>query len=99
MQDLLQTGTGTMKCFGNSMKPILTNPSLNTYRRQAFYAVGDIVFCKVSGRYIDAHRITKIDAEGRYLISNNRGYDNGWTGIVYGRVVESQDKHGTVRAF
>lgn len=97
-QDLLQTGMGTMKCFGNSMLPILTNPSVNTYRRQDRYAVGDIVFCKVRGRYIDAHKITKVDAQGRYLISNNHGYDNGWTGTVYGRVVETRDKDGTLRA-
>jgi hypothetical protein len=97
-QDLLQTGMGTMKCFGNSMLPLLTNPSVNSYRRQDGYAVGDIVFCKVKGRYIDAHKITKIDAQGRYLISNNHGYDNGWTSIVYGRVVETRDKDGTSRA-
>ncbi len=97
-QDLLQTGMGTMKCFGNSMLPLLTNPSVNFYRRQDGYAVGDIVFCKVKGRYIDAHKITKIDAQGRYLISNNHGYDNGWTGIIYGRVVETRDKDGTMRA-
>ena len=98
-QDLLQSGTGTMKCFGNSMLPLLTNPSINTYRRQDSYGVGDIVFCKVMGRYIDAHKITKMDAQGRYLISNNHGYDNGWTAIIYGRVVESTDKNGTVRCF
>ena len=96
-QDLLQSGTGTMKCFGNSMLPLLSNPSLNTYRRQDRYAVGDIVFCKVNGHYIDAHRITKIGADGRYLISNNHGRDNGWTSIVYGRVTETQDKTGIVR--
>lgn len=99
MQDLLQNGTGTMMCFGSSMKPILTNACLNTYLRRESYAVGDIVFCKVNGRYIDAHKITKIDAQGRYLISNNRGHDNGWTSTVYGQVVESRDKQGQVRAF
>jgi hypothetical protein len=96
-QDLLQTGTGTMKCFGNSMLPILTNPSLNTYRRQDSYSVGDIVFCRLNGRYIDAHRITKIDGQGRYLISNNHGRDNGWSSTVYGRVIATQDKSGAVR--
>jgi hypothetical protein len=98
-QDLLLNGTGRMKCFGNSMLPLLSNPSLNTYVRQATYEVGDIVFCKVHGRYIDAHKITKKSADGRFLISNNRGYDNGWTREIYGRVVGSEDNHGNVRTF
>jgi hypothetical protein len=37
---------------------------------QNAYEVGDIVFCKVGGRYIDAHKITKKADDGRYLISN-----------------------------
>jgi hypothetical protein len=98
-QDLLLTGTGRMKCFGNSMLPLLSNPSLNTYLRQTDYEVGDIVFCKVRGRYIDAHTVTKKAANGRFLISNNRGYDNGWTREVYGRVIRSEDSHGNVRTF
>ncbi len=88
-----------MKCFGNSMLPLLSNPSLNTYTRQDAYEVGDIVFCKVRGRYIDAHKITKKASDGRFLISNNHGYDNGWTREIYGRVVRSEDKHGNIRTF
>ena len=38
-----------MKCSGNSMLPILSNPCTNTYRKQESYEVGDIVFCKVRG--------------------------------------------------
>jgi hypothetical protein len=98
-QDLLLTGTGRMNCFGNSMLPLLSNPSLNTYLRQADYEVGDIVFCKVRGRYIDAHKVTKKAADRGFLISNNRGYDNGWTREVYGRVIRSEDSHGNVRTF
>ena len=75
----------TMKCFGNSMLPILTNPSLNTYKAQTTYAVGDIVFCKVKGRFIDAHLVTKIGPDGRYMIANNKGWENGWTNTIYGR--------------
>lgn len=98
-RSLEETGGGTMKCFGPSMLPLLPNPSLNTYVRQDGYEVGDIVFCRVRGRYIDAHRITRKGADGRYLISNNHGHDNGWTRTVYGRVVRSEDSHGNVRTF
>ena len=80
-------GTGKMKAFGNSMLPVLKSGTLLTFERAADYAVGDIVFCKVRGRYIDAHRIVKTDAAKGWLIANNHGYENGWTKIVYGRVV------------
>jgi hypothetical protein len=85
-QELDSAGTGKMKCFGNSMLPILKSGSLLTFKREDSYEVGDIVFCKVKGRYIDAHKITKIDAQKGFMIANNHGYENGWTKIVYGKV-------------
>ena len=101
-QELETTGTGKMKCFGNSMTPILKNATLNTYVVQEEYEVGDIVFCKVKGRWIDSHLITKKSVEKdriRYLISNNHGFDNGWTHLVYGKVVAAEDNHGNVKTF
>lgn len=97
--DLDSLGRGSMKCFGSSMLPRLPNPSLCTYERRKTYAVGDIVFCKVKGRYIDAHLITREAADGRFLISNNHGHDNGWTRTIYGRVVEAAGEDGIVRKF
>lgn len=88
-QDLELTGYGNMKCFGNSMTPILQNATLNFYIREIEYQVGDIVFCKVKGRYIDSHLITKKGDNGQYLISNNHGHDNGWTSKIYGRVYKT----------
>lgn len=99
IRELETLGSATMKCSGNSMLPILSNPSTCVYRRQERYAVGDIVFCKVKGRFIDAHLITRIAADGRYLIANNRGHENGWTSTVYGRVVEAIDKAGHAKTF
>lgn len=86
-----------MKCFGNSMLPILTNPSVCTYRKQDAYSVGDVVFCKVRGRYIDAHKIVAARGDGEYQIANNHGLVNGWTTIVYGRVVRAVLKSGATR--
>ena len=88
----------SMKCFGSSMLPILTNPSTCTYRREEAYKVGDIVFCKVKGRYIDAHKITAIQGS-RYLISNNHGHHNGWTTTIFGRVVSAVLADGKVKSF
>lgn len=90
LDELDKTGTGKMKCFGSSMLPLLKNPSFNTYIRMKSYKVGDIVFCKVRGRYIDAHKITKVGADGRFMISNNHGWDNGWTRTIYGKVIHSE---------
>lgn len=88
LEELEVAGEGQMKVFGNSMMPIIKSGSLLTYRKFTSYSVGDIVFCKVRGRYIDAHLITAVDGNGRYLISNNHGHDNGWTSQIYGRVVK-----------
>jgi len=91
--DLEKNGEGSMKCFGNSMKPKLSNPSTCHFKVADEYNIGDIVFCKVKGRYIDAHLITKKDGD-RFLISNNHGYDNGWTRTIYGRVVKAENNSG-----
>jgi SOS-response transcriptional repressor LexA len=76
LQEMLATtGEGKMKCYGQSMLPILKSGSLLTFRRQDSYHVGDIVFCKVKGRYIDAHIIVKQHPQRGYLIANNHGHE------------------------
>ncbi len=97
-KELEEAGTGKMTCFGSSMLPILKSGGTCTYQVQDSYKVGDIVFCKVKGRYIDAHKIVKIDAGGRYLIANNHGWENGWTRTIYGRVIASEFK-GQITTF
>ena len=86
-EELETTGTGKMKGFGQSMMPIIKSGSLLTFEPREEYEVGDIVFCKVKGRWIDGHLIKKKDSAGRYLIGNNHGFDNGWTTKVFGKVV------------
>jgi SOS-response transcriptional repressor LexA len=85
--ELQAAGSGKMKAFGASMLPILKSGTLLTFRRQESYAVGNIVFCKVKGRYIDAHKIVAVDANKGYLIANNQGFENGWTKQIFGRAV------------
>ncbi len=87
---LESTGTGKMKAFGSSMLPILKSGSLLTFEKAKHYEIGDIVFCKVKGRYIDAHKIVKTDANKGFLIANNHGYENGWTRQIYGRVIQAE---------
>jgi SOS-response transcriptional repressor LexA len=85
--ELELAGTGKMKAFGNSMLPILKSGSLLTFEKAPDYEIGDIVFCKVKGRYIDAHKVVKKDTNKGFLIANNHGFENGWTKIIYGRVI------------
>ena len=87
-QELETVGEGKMKGFGNSMMPIIKSGSLLTFKQEDEYEVGDIVFCKVKGRWIDAHKITKKDEKGRCMIANNKGFENGWTTQIFGKVVE-----------
>lgn len=85
--ELETTGKGKMKAFGSSMLPVLKSGSSLTFEKRKEYNIGDIVFCKVKGRYIDAHKIIKADAHKGFLIANNHGFENGWTRTIYGKVV------------
>lgn len=87
IKELEETGISKMKVFGNSMTPIIKSGSLLTFKKCDEYEIGDVVICKVRGRWIDAHKITKKSQRG-YLISNNHGWDNGWTKKVYGKAIK-----------
>jgi Peptidase S24-like len=95
--ELEVNGNGKMTCFGNRiggsvMLPILKSGSTLTFIKTENFEKGDIVFCKVKGRYIDAHKITKIDPNRGFLIANNHGFENGWTKIIYGKAIKSEFK-------
>ena len=93
-----ETGKGSMTCFGSSMLPILKSGSTVHFERRESYEVGDAVFCKVKGRWIDCHLITKIGSDGKYMIANNHGWENGWTRTIFGKAVSSSYK-GETTAF
>lgn len=97
-EELETIGSGKMKGFGNSMLPILQSGSMLTFQKQETYKIGDIVFCKVKGRFIDAHKIVKTDPQKGYLIANNHGWENGWTRVIFGKVIQSEFK-GFVKEF
>ncbi len=88
IQELSKKGETTFKVFGSSMMPKIKTKSVLTFKKTDDYKVGDVVFCKINGKHIDAHLIRRIDAQGRYLIANNHGHDNGWTKKIYGRVIK-----------
>ena len=91
--DLLnKKGDGDMVVRGNSMTPIIESGSLLSFSKDSDYEIGDVAFCKVKGRVIDAHLITSKSPKRGWLISNNHGYDNGWTKTIYGRVTAINGK-------
>jgi SOS-response transcriptional repressor LexA len=90
ISDLDVKGETQAKAFGQSMMPIIISGSLLIFKKQESYAIGDIVFCKVKGRIIDAHKITKMDSQGQYMIANNKGFENGWTKTIYGKVIKAE---------
>ena len=89
-QDLDTQGTGKMKAFGNSMVPILKSGSTLTFVKKDEYDIGDIVFCKVRGRAIDAHKVVAKDKNRGYLIANNHGFENGWTHQIFGKAIQAE---------
>ena len=86
INDLAEGKQSQMRVFGQSMKPIIKSGSMLTFEAAKDYVKGDVVFCKCNGRYVDAHLITAKGPRG-YLISNNHGWDNGWTKTIYGKAV------------
>lgn len=49
--------------------------------------IGDVVYCKVRGRFYTHLVVAKDDKRG-CQIGNNKGKINGWTKKVYGKVTE-----------
>lgn len=75
---------------GNSMTPLIMSgqkhvlepvPGLDSVK------VGDIVYCKVHGRFF-THLIKAIDPIKGAQIGNNHGHINGWTKNIYGKVIK-----------
>lgn len=87
MNELEEKGSSKMTVFGSSMMPIIKSGSTLTFKKQEEYDIGDIVFCKVKGRFIDAHKIIKKNKKRGYLIANNHGWENGWTRKIYGKAI------------
>jgi hypothetical protein len=85
-EELENTGKSKMTVFGQSMMPIIKSGSTLTFQKFDEYEIGDIVFCKVRGRFIDAHKIVSKGVKG-FQIANNHGFINGWTHTIFGKVI------------
>lgn len=48
---------------------------------------GDIVFCKVAGKFY-THFVKTLSEKRGCLIANASGFENGWTRNIYGKVTK-----------
>ena len=74
---------------GNSMSGKIESGQLVTVEPIVEALPGDIVLCKVKGN-IYVHLVKAVGDKG-YLIANNKGYENGWTKTIYGKVTKVED--------
>lgn len=74
---------------GNSMLPIIKSrqPVKLAPCTWEQIIVGDIVYCKVSGN-LYTHKVYAIDPKKGCQIGNNKGFVNGWTKQIFGKVIE-----------
>lgn len=74
---------------GNSMVPLIKSRQSHKLAPAKWedVNVGDIVYCKVSGNFY-THLVKAKDSVKGVLIGNNKGGINGWTKMVYGKVIE-----------
>ncbi len=86
---LLDGETITTKEGGNSMDPLIKSNQLHVLAPITWgeVIIGDIVYCKVKGRFY-THLVKGFDPAKGVLIGNNKGNINGWTRNVYGKVIE-----------
>jgi hypothetical protein len=74
---------------GNSMSPLIKSGQDHELSPVSIdnVVVGDIVYCKVKGRFY-THLVKAKDPKKGCQIGNNKGNINGWTKAVYGKVTK-----------
>lgn len=92
LEKLLSGETFITKEKGNSMVPLIHSNQEHKLAPTTLekVEVGDIVYCKVAGRFFTHLVKAKNDQKG-CQIGNNKGHINGWTKNIYGKVVEVLD--------
>jgi len=74
---------------GNSMVPLIKSGQDHELSPVSIdnVVVGDIVYCKVKGRFY-THLVKAKDPKKGCQIGNNKGNINGWNKQVYGKVTK-----------
>jgi hypothetical protein len=89
MERLAKGESFVTKEKGHSMVPLIKSNQEHRLAPATWedVSVGDVVYCKVSGRHF-THLVKAKNADKGCQIGNNKGHINGWTKQVYGKVVE-----------
>jgi hypothetical protein len=92
LETLLSGQTITTSEKGNSMVPLIKSGQKHKLAPTKWEEVdiGDIVYAKVKGKFY-THLVTAKNDKRGCQISNNKGFVNGWTKQVYGKVIEIYD--------
>ena len=74
---------------GNSMVPLIKSGQEHKITPITWeeVEVGDIVYCKVKGRFY-THLVKAKNLDKGCQIGNNKGGINGWTKQIYGKVIQ-----------
>jgi hypothetical protein len=91
MERLLSGETITTKEKGNSMVPLIHSNQEHVLAPLTNWEdaeIGDILYCRLPGNRHYTHLVTAKDPKRGLQISNNKGHVNGWTKVVYGKVIE-----------
>jgi len=88
IMDLEAGNTVQCRPKGNSMSPKINSGNKITISPSKSFKKGDMVFCKVKGRYY-IHLISAVNGQ-RYQISNNKGKINAWIHKknIFGKVIK-----------
>ncbi len=86
--ELMKGNVTSFRPSGNSMRPIIDSGNRVTLEPCKDPKIGDIVLCKVNGRYLLHKVYCATKNPSQYLIGNAKKKFNGWTGTIYGKVVE-----------
>lgn len=86
---LINGETFITKEKGNSMVPLIKSGQEHILEPTSWEkcSEGDIVYCKVKGRFF-THLVKGKNEEKGLLIGNNKGGINGWTKQVFGKVIK-----------
>lgn len=74
---------------GNSMLPLISSGQKHKLKLCNWEDcnIKDIVYCKIHGKFY-THLVYAKDINKGLQIGNTKGFINGWTKIVYGKVTE-----------
>jgi hypothetical protein len=89
MERLMKGETFITHEKGNSMAPLIKSGQDHKLAPCIIddVEIGDIVYCKVKGRFY-THIVKAKDPKKGAQIGNNKGNINGWTKAIYGKVIK-----------